>query len=286
RWFVTGAVPLRDEHGGVVSWFGSTTDIHQQKEMEQALRHADRRKDEFLATLSHELRNPLAPMGYALDLLHEAGNDAPTIERARTMMERQLIHLVRLVDDLLDISRVTAGKLQLERGAVALSTIVDSAVESSQPQIEAGGQHLEVELPLEPLVVDGDTTRLSQVLTNLLNNAARYTPRGGSIRLAAERRGDEVALWVRDTGIGLAPGQAERIFDLFVQGREAAQSQRGLGVGLALARALVELHGGRIAASSDGPGLGAEILVHLPLLATGSVIEAAARAAAPLASPP
>jgi signal transduction histidine kinase len=234
----------------------------------QAVREADRRKDEFLALLGHELRNPLAPIRNALNVLKLPGADAAITGRAQAMMERQVEHLVRLVDDLLDVSRIMRGKVELRREPVELATVVARAVETSQPVVDAEGHQLTVALPPEPLWVDGDLVRLAQVVSNLLNNAAKYTERGGQILLTAGREGSEAVLRVRDTGVGIAPELLPRLFDMFFQAeRRTRESQGGLGIGLSLVRGLVELHGGSVEAHSAGPGQGSEFVVRLPLLA-------------------
>jgi len=243
----------------------------------QQLRAEDRRKDEFLATLAHELRNPLAPIRTALGILNLPWVDAPTAERARVMMERQLQHLVRLVDDLLDVSRVMRGKITLHRERVELADIVARAVETVQPLIKAQGHELTVRLPDESLQLEADPVRLAQVVGNLLTNAAKYTERGGRIALTAQREppvspggntGGEVVLRVRDSGIGIAPEMLPRIFDLFVQEDHAAtRSQGGLGIGLTLVRNLVNMHEGTVKARSAGLGQGSEFEVRLPLAA-------------------
>jgi PAS domain S-box-containing protein len=234
----------------------------------QALRDADRRKDEFLATLAHELRNPLAPIRNGLQIMALAGADSAAAERARGMMERQLSQMVRLVDDLLDVSRITRGKLRLRRTRVELAGVVRDAVEASRSLIEASAHRLTVALPPEPVWLDADPVRLAQVFGNLLNNAAKYTERGGQIRLTAERFGDQVAASVTDTGIGIAAEYLPRVFEMFSQAAPALErSQGGLGIGLALVRGLVEMHGGSVEARSDGPGTGSEFVVRLPVAA-------------------
>ena len=234
----------------------------------QDLRDGDRRKDEFLATLAHELRNPLAPIRNSLQILKMPRLDASTAERAREMMERQVHHLVRLVDDLLDVSRVMRGKIELRKERVELSAVVARAVETVQPLIEAQGHELTVSLPPESLPLDADPVRLAQVIGNLLTNAAKYTEANGRIRLTAQRDGKQAVLRVRDTGIGIAPDMLPRIFDLFVQVDHAAtRSQGGLGIGLTLVKNLVEMHGGTVEAHSPGLGQGSELVVRLPLSA-------------------
>jgi PAS domain S-box-containing protein len=230
------------------------------------LRDADRRKDEFLATLAHELRNPLAPIRNALAILKMPVADPSVLERSRAMMERQVQHLVRLVDDLLDVSRVMRGRIELRRERLDVATVLGLAVETAQPVIQAQGHELTVSLPPSPIAVDADPVRLTQVVSNLLTNAAKYTARGGHVWLSAERDGEWAVIRVRDTGIGLAPEMLARVFDLFVQvDNSVARSQGGLGIGLTLARSLVEMHGGHISARSDGLGKGTEFAVRLPL---------------------
>ncbi|MBA3886731.1 MAG: PAS domain S-box protein [Acidobacteria bacterium] len=265
RPFLTRVNPLRDEEGRILYWFGTNTDISDIKRMEEALRDADRRKDEFLATLAHELRNPLAPVRNALQILKMPRVDAGTVERSRDMMERQVHHLVRLVDDLLDVSRVMRGKIELRRERVELATVVARAVETMQPLIDAQGHQLSVRLPSESLPIDADPVRLAQVVGNLLTNAAKYTEAGGRIWLTAERSGDVAVLRVRDTGIGIDPAMLPRIFELFVQVDHAStKAQGGLGIGLTLVKNLVETHNGTVEARSEGLGLGSEFVVRLP----------------------
>jgi PAS domain S-box-containing protein len=246
---------------------GIVRDITERKKAEDALKEADRRKDEFLATLAHELRNPLAPLRNALELLRRAGENASLIEKTRGMMERQVGQMVRLVDDLLDISRITRGKLQLRKERVELADVLNTAVETARPLVEASGHELTVTLPPHPVQVQADPVRLAQVFANLLNNAAKYTEKAGHIWLTAEYRGGEAVVSVRDTGIGIAPEHLPNIFRLFSQvGTALERSQGGLGIGLSLVRGLVELHGGAIKARSGGPGRGSEFTVHLPIV--------------------
>jgi PAS domain S-box-containing protein len=233
----------------------------------QTVREADRRKDEFLALLGHELRNPLAPIRTSLHVLKLPGADAVIARRAREMMERQVEHLVRLVDDLLDVSRIMRGKVELRREPVEMATVVARAVETSQPVLDAEGHRLTVAVPPEPLWVDGDPVRLAQVVSNLLNNAAKYTERGGQVWLTAAREGGEAVVRVRDSGIGIAPQLLPRLFDMFFQAeRRTKDSQGGLGIGLSLVRGIVEQHGGTVEAQSEGLGKGSEFVVRLPLL--------------------
>ncbi len=252
--------------GEPVSFDGVTVDVTQRVRQEEALKDADRRKDEFLATLAHELRNPLAPLRNGLQILRLSRGDAAAADRAMGMMDRQLGQMVHLVDDLLDVSRITRGKLHLRRDRVELAAVVRNAVEASRPLVEAAGHRLAVSLPPEPVHLDADPTRLAQVLSNLLTNAAKYTERGGDIRLAAERRGDGVVVSVRDTGIGIAAEHLPRLFEMFSQVDSALErSPGGLGIGLALVRGLVEMHGGTVEARSEGRGRGSEFVVRLPL---------------------
>jgi signal transduction histidine kinase len=230
------------------------------------LREADQRKDQFLVTLAHELRNPLAPIRNALEIMRLASTSGPAAEQARAMMERQVTQLVRLVDDLLDVSRITRDKLELRKESVELTAVIASSVEISRPIIEASGHQLTVTLPPEPIHLDADLIRLAQVFSNLLNNAARYTNQNGQIWLTAERHGDEVVVKVRDTGLGIPPDMLPKVFEMFTQvSPSAGRSQGGLGVGLALVKRLVEMHGGSVRAHSDGPGKGSEFTVRLPV---------------------
>jgi PAS domain S-box-containing protein len=232
----------------------------------QEVRVADRRKDEFLAMLAHELRNPLAPIRNALYILKLPGASETVAERARALMERQVEHMVRLVDDLLDVSRIMRGKIELRREPVELATVVARAVETSQPVFEAEGHELTVTVAPEPLPLDGDLVRLAQVVSNLLNNAAKYTERGGKVWLTGGREGDQAVVRVRDTGVGIALDMLPVIFDMFVQAdRRTKNSQGGMGIGLTLVRRLVELHGGSVEAHSAGLGQGSEFVVRLPL---------------------
>jgi PAS domain S-box-containing protein len=232
-----------------------------------ALRESDQRKDEFLAMLAHELRNPLAPIRNAVHVLHTEGAPVPELQWARAVIDRQAQQLTRLVDDLLDVSRITRGKIELRKERVQLATIINSAVEASRPLIEKGHHELTVTLPPEPIFLDADATRLAQVLLNLLNNAAKYTEPGGHIGLSAEREGQQVILRVQDTGIGIAREMVPRIFDLFVQvDRSLERAQGGLGIGLTLVQRLVQLHGGSVEAHSDGPGKGSAFTIRLPVV--------------------
>jgi len=231
------------------------------------LREANRRKDEFLATLAHELRNPLAPLRNGLQVMKLSGNDVKAVETSRVMMERQIEAMVRLIDDLMDVNRISRGKIELRRQPVDVAQVVRAAVETSAPLIEAGRHTLTLDLPRAPLVVDADETRLAQVVSNLLNNAAKYTEPGGRIRLAAARDNGRAVISVKDTGVGIPRAMLPHIFDLFTQvDRSLEKAQGGVGIGLSLVKGLVELHGGRVEARSDGPGKGSEFVVRLPVL--------------------
>ena len=232
----------------------------------RGVQEADRRKDEFLAMLAHELRNPIAPIRNAVHVLRLCGSSDPEMEKPRAIIDRQLRQLTRLVDDLLDVSRITRGKICLQLEPVDVRTVVTSAVETSRPLIEARKHQLTVSLPEEPIFVNADRDRLSQVLSNLLNNAAKYTESGGSICVQAEQDGEEAVFRVSDTGAGIPPSMLPHIFDLFIQVDQSLdRSQGGLGIGLTLVRRLVEMHGGKVQASSEGPGRGSEFVVRLPL---------------------
>ena len=267
-------VPVRDEHGRVVLWAGFNLDIGRLKEAERSLREADRRKDEFLATLAHELRNPLAPISNAVQVVRLKGPPDPDLWWARDVIERQIKQLTRLVDDLLDVSRITRGKIELRKEALLLESVVQDAVETSRPLIEAAQHSFDVTLPGEPVRLHADRLRIAQVLSNLLNNAAKYTPEGGKIELVATRRGDSVEIGVRDSGIGISSEALPRIFEMFTQAdRAEVRAQGGLGIGLSLVKRFVEMHGGSVAAHSAGPGLGSEFVVRLPVLPAASPIK-------------
>ena len=234
---------------------------------------ADRRKDEFLAVLAHELRNPLAPIRNAVNYLRLKASPDPALRNARDIIDRQVKHLVRLVDDLLDVSRISSGKISLQKERVSLALIVTNAIESSRPSIESQNHHLTVTLPADPVYLDADLTRLAQVLQNLLNNAAKYTPSGGKIGLHAEFDGHSVAIRVVDTGIGIPREMLPRVFDLFTQvDRSIERSTGGLGIGLTLVQRLVELHGGKVEAHSDGPDKGSAFTVRLPAFAESGAV--------------
>jgi len=274
-----------DPYTGHTVATGFAMDVTDRRRAEQALLEADRRKDEFLAVLAHELRNPLAPVANALHLLQMPDLPADGQRHAREIIERQFRQLTRLVDDLLDVSRVVRGLLRLRRERVALAAVLDAAVETARPVIAVRHHELVTDLPPEPVWLDADPVRLAQVFANLLTNSAKYTDPGGRIHMTAGIDGNRLHVTIRDTGIGIAPDMLGRIFDMFAQAKPALErSEGGLGIGLGLARAIIDLHGGRIEASSEGPGRGSEFRVELPL--AGAITAAAAPAPADAAPAP
>jgi PAS domain S-box-containing protein len=265
--------PVRDAEGEIIGASKIARDITERKQADEALRkavealqEADRRKDEFLAVLAHELRNPLAPLRNGLQVMRLAAGDAALVANTREMMARQLSHMVRMIDDLLDVSRIRSNKMELRRSRVSLADVVSSAVETTRPALEAARHKLTVSLPPEPVLLDADLTRLAQVFGNLLHNSAKYTEPGGHIWLTATREGNVVSVAVRDTGIGIPAHALPSIFDLFSQvDRSLERSTGGLGIGLALAKGLVEMHGGTVEAASPGDrGQGSTFTVRLP----------------------
>jgi PAS domain S-box-containing protein len=271
---------------------GIVRDITERTRLERELRsrvdelaEADRQKNEFLATLAHELRNPLAPMRNALHLMRMPGAEGEMVGQAQDMMERQMHQLVRLVDDLLDVSRIIRGNIELRKESVDLAAAVSRAVETAHPVIEVHGHELNVSLPDHPVYVDADLIRIGQVLANLLTNAAKYSDKAGKIWLSVEREDGEAVVRVRDTGIAIAPEFVPHIFDVFVQGdRSLARSQGGLGIGLTLVKRLVEMHGGTVAVSSAGLGHGSEFVLRFPALTEWRTRETHGRAAQPRAT--
>lgn len=262
--------PLRDDDGRIVGASKIARDVSERKRTEEALREADRRKDEFLALLAHELRNPLAPLRNGLEIMRLASDDAQVVAESREIMDRQLSHMVRLIDDLLDISRISRNKMELRRRRVPLSDVIRSAVETARPVLGEAGHELTVSLPAEPIILDADLTRLAQVFGNLLNNSAKYSARGGQIWVTADRRNDRVSVSVKDAGIGIPAVALPQIFDLFSQvDRSIERATGGLGIGLALVKGLVEMHGGTVEAASPGPGEGSTFTVMLPILPAG-----------------
>ena len=269
-----------DEIGDLVDAFNAL--LAETGRRAEAMREADQRKDEFLATLAHELRNPLAPLRNAVEILRMARNDPAMSQKALDMMDRQLRQMVRLVDDLLDVSRITTGKLGLRKSVLDLRSVVRDALETARPFVESRRHALDVDVPQEAVPVEGDATRLSQVISNLVHNAAKYTDPGGRVRVSLAREGREAVIRVRDTGIGLAGPALQTIFDMFVQvDHSLERAQAGLGVGLTLAKRLVTLHGGTITAQSEGAGRGSEFTVRLPLT-DGAPVAAQASADTPM----
>jgi PAS domain S-box-containing protein len=260
------ASPVREASGKLLGAVNVLVDISDRKRAEEELREADRGKNEFIAILAHELRNPLAPIRNAVEILNLKRSPSHEQQWALDVIDRQVRQMTRLIDDLLDLARITSNKLELRRQRIELAEVLHAAVETSRPLIEASGQELLVTFPPQPIHLDGDLTRLAQIVSNLLNNAAKYTARDGRIWLQAECQGAEVAVKVRDTGIGIPADMLPRIFDMFTQADGALDRSRGgLGIGLTLAKRLVDLHGGSITAASDGPGQGSEFVVRLPV---------------------
>ncbi len=275
RFWASGVLaPLRDEAGRLRGFAKVFRDETERKRLEEELRHraldlvaADQQKDLFLKMLAHELRNPLAPIRNALEVIRLDRDDPESVDRARAMATRQIAHMARLIEDLLDVSRISSGKVRLRRETLDFAAVLAQAAESARPGIEANRQEFRAAIPAGPIWVEGDATRLEQVLANLLNNATKYTEPGGRVELAAEVEGGHVVVRVIDTGIGLGPEILPHVFELFTQDdRSLARSQGGLGIGLTLVRSLVEMHGGTVAARSEGPGRGAEFLARLPIL--------------------
>ena len=259
--------PVFGPDGEVQLIAGTTRDVTERKNAEQALREADERKNEFLATLAHELRNPLAPLRNGLTIARLSVHGETPLSRTIEMMDRQLNHLVRLVDDLLNIGRITSGKIELRRDRVHVRDILASSIELSLAAIDGAQHDLIVHEGPEPLVVDGDFHRLSQVFSNLLNNAAKYTDRGGRITVDVRRDVNDVVVEVRDTGIGIPASDLPHVFDLFAQAHaHHERGDGGLGIGLALVKKVVEMHGGRVSATSAGLGKGSSFTVRLPLV--------------------
>jgi len=284
RWVLGRALPVRNDAGDIIRWMGTCTDIHDQKVAEQRLQNDSERKDEFLAMLAHELRNPLAPISSAAQILNLVSNDPKGVEQAGAVIGRQVNHMSNLVDDLLDVSRVTRGLVSLTREAVDLKMIVASAVEQIRPLLDARKQELIVQLDPGPVAVSGDRTRLVQVIANVLNNAAKYSPVHGKIVIAMQVFDSMVSLAVIDNGAGIDATLLPQIFDLFTQGeRTPDRVQGGLGLGLALVKSLVTLHDGTVTATSSGPGEGSTVTITLPLLAERGL--QANSAATPAAEP-
>lgn len=261
-------VPHVGPDGDLAGYLGTCTDIDDRKRAEKVLRDARRRKDEFLSVLAHELRSPLAPIRNALHVLKTEAPDAPASAQAQEVLTRQVDQLARLLERLLDVSRLKRGKVRLRKQRVDLADVVGRAVEAVRPLLDGRGHELEVSLPSEPLPLEADPVRLAQVFSNLLHNAGKYSERPGRIRVAAERDGGDAVVRVRDPGAGIAGAALPHVFDLFARaGGGTNRTPGGLGVGLAMVRGLVELHGGSVAARSAGPGQGSEFVVRLPLAA-------------------
>jgi PAS domain S-box-containing protein len=266
RWIDARYIPHRDSEGRIPGFFVLVLDITDRKQAEAAIRDADRRKDEFLAVLAHELRNPLAPLRNSLEILRLAGDDTAAVAHARDAMDRQVLQMERLIDDLMDVSRITRNRLELRRSPVDVAAVVRHAAESGRANAERLGHELAVDVPTEPILLEGDSVRLSQVFGNLLNNACKYTPPGGRIAITVRHAGREAIISVSDNGMGLEPEMQSRIFDMFTQvDASMERSHGGLGIGLTLVKQLVELHGGRVEVSSAGLGSGSTFHVRLPM---------------------
>ncbi len=269
RWFLSRSIPIHGEDGKVERWFGTNTDITEQKLAEEALEESSRHKDHFLATLAHELRNPLAPLKNGLQLMELMPDDTKTLESTRAMMVRQLDHMVRLVDDLMDLSRINRGMIHLARQDLSLTEVLGTALEASKPLIERNEHRLSLDVSQEGLMVHGDLERLTQVVANLLNNAAKYTPRGGHIELSLRRENEHAVIRVTDNGIGIDPSVLPKVFDMFAQvdPDQKTQAGGGLGIGLNVVQRLVRMHGGEVEGRSEGLDMGSTFIVRLPLIA-------------------
>jgi PAS domain S-box-containing protein len=265
RWVFDNGIPRFGPDGAFAGYIGTCVDITEHQRAEEALQEAARRKDEFLALLGHELRNPLAPISMAIELMRSSAPGTDSVAWAREVIARQLAQLTRVVDDLLDISRITRGKIRLQMSPIVLDDVIRQAVETSRPLIAQREHELAVDVPHHPLRVRGDAVRLTQVVSNLLNNAAKYTDVGGRIGLALKQDGAQAVIKVTDNGIGIPAHMLERVFDLFTQADSGSRAQGGLGIGLTLVRRLVEMHAGTIEAHSPGPGRGSEFVVRLPV---------------------
>jgi PAS domain S-box-containing protein len=277
RWHLIRSAAVRDHNGQISQWYGSATDLDEQRRLQERLAEEDRRKDEFLAVLAHELRNPLAPLGNALQLLARSNDRSELVAEVREVMQRQLRHLVRLVDDLLDVSRIRQGKIELRSAEIDINRVVQQAVETSLHMFRGKGQSISMRPAAAPAMVMGDETRLNQVFQNLLSNAAKFTPSNGRIRVAVNTQEDEVRVVVSDDGQGITKEDLPFVFDLFAQARTAnAGGGDGLGIGLNIARQLVEKHGGNIEATSEGLGRGSQFTITLPRIRevrlTGSLL--------------
>jgi len=274
RWMAYKVLALTDAANQPIAFATVSQDVTERRRLADDLRRlaadlsdADRRKNEFLATLAHELRNPLAPMSNMLEVVKRADGDGDVLKRAHETLERQLAQMVRLVDDLLDLNRITHDRLELRRGEVELSSVIQQAVEVARPLVDSAGHNLSIDLPDEPISLYADRARLAQLFGNLLNNSCKYTKAGGAVSLSAKRVGDEVEVTVKDNGAGIPQDKLDSIFDMFMQvDRTSERSQGGLGIGLTLVKRLTEMHGGSIEARSAGEGQGSEFIVRLPVL--------------------
>jgi len=265
RWQLVRALPLPDAQGRVQRWFGTATDVEDQKRAQETLQQEDRRKNDFLAMLSHELRNPLTPIRNAVGLLRRAAPGTAPFERAMTIVERQVALLARLIDDLLDLSRITRGKIVLKKERFDMSALVRTLVDDRRESLEAGGLTVELSLPDQQLPVEGDTARVAQAIGNLLENAQKYTDPGGLVRVEARAERGAAVLVVRDTGIGVGRSALEHVFAPFVQVARPGAARGGLGLGLSLVRYLAELHAGSVEAHSEGEGHGSTFTLRIPL---------------------
>ena len=265
QWFLSRAVPLRDDRSAIVQWCGTSTNINERVRIEDDLRAAARRKDALLAWLGHELRNPLTPILTSAHLLTMIGPSDPAVRTARDTIVRQALHLSNLVDDLLDAGRLSFGKLRLRTTRVELAPLIAQAVEACQSEIQRRQHRLEVKVAPVPVIIDADPTRIVQMVSNLLNNAAKYMRNGGTIRVIAELEEDFAAVRIRDQGIGIAPDVLSRVFDPYVQVGVGPLHTQGLGIGLALVKSIAEGHGGTVEARSEGLERGSEFIVRLPL---------------------
>ena len=279
------ANPIHDESGKVLGAVNVLVDITERKQAEDVLKMADRSKYEFLAILAHELRNPLAPIRSAVQILQLKGTRGPESQWALSVIDRQVHQMARLIDDLVDIARVSSNRLELRKERVELAAVLRAAVETSAALLQTGGQHFALAVPAEPIHLNADPTRLAQAVTNLLNNAAKYTPQGGHIRLDAERRGDQAVVTVRDDGIGIPAEMLSCVFEMFTQGEQSrARAQGGLGIGLTLVKRLVELHGGTVTVHSEGPGAGSAFVIRLPISDEAQLTGAGTRGGAVLSA--
>lgn len=280
RWMRSEATP-RIEQDMFVGYVGASVDITERRRAEDALVEADRRKDTFLAVLAHELRNPLAPIRTGLELLRVAADKPGAVGRIHPVLERQVGHMVRLIDDLLDVSRITSGKILLQRQPSALRDLVQTAIDASRAAIEAAGLHLSVDIPDAPIILDVDPTRFVQVLSNLLHNATKFTDRGGTVVISAVADDSAVppllTLAVTDSGIGIPASMLRKVFELFTQIEGSGRGKSGLGIGLALAKQLIEMHGGRIEARSEGLNRGSTFTIRIPAMSWGALAEQPAR---------